>query len=111
MTPEDFNAALESAQEIFTPIQGKSIDEDIITMVNLLLLILLNIPYDSANTKHNLIGFISSCDAYVACFNVALPQPDLTGNYDPGTRESATVFNRSRYEVKGSYTKVDHALL
>ena len=60
-------------------------------MVNVLLRILLNIPYNAANAKHNIISLIFSRAAYIACFNVAFPRPHHTGAYDSDISKSATV--------------------
>ena len=110
MTPEDATAALKDAQEGFTMIHGKPTDEDTATMVNALSPILLNTPYNAANTKHNLIGLIASLAAYIGRFNVAFPRPDRTGAYDPDSGKYATVIDCSRSEGKWSDLKSDHAL-
>ena len=87
------------------------INEEITTMFNSLSPILLNIPYDYTDAKHNMIGFIASCAAYVVRFNFSLPRLDHTGAYNPDIRKSATVFDLSHSEGKWSDLKADNALL
>ena len=65
-------------------------------MINVLSPILLNILYDSANAKHNLIGLIASRSAYVARFKTTFSWRNYPGAYNLDIRKSTTVVNRSR---------------
>jgi len=53
MTPEDILADFNEAQNKFAPIDRQPTDDDLVRLEETLYPLLLAIPYDSENGKHN----------------------------------------------------------
>ena len=64
MTPEDVATLFAEASEIFAAIVGQTTDADIHELCEVLFPILLDIPYDLAEEKKNLVGIISNGTDY-----------------------------------------------
>ena len=64
MTLEDVSAIITAARENFVPISSKPQDNYLLRMREFRTLILLGIPYNTADGNHNLWGILSSDAAY-----------------------------------------------
>ena len=64
MMPEDVATLFTEASELFTSIVGQPTDADIHELRKVLFPILLDIPYDMAEGKKNLVGLISNDTDY-----------------------------------------------
>ena len=80
MTPEDITALLKEAAEPFPHIQGKQ-NNNITLIWEILLPILLTIPYNESVCTHSLIGIIQNVVIYLAKYGVALPVPTRLPSY------------------------------
>ena len=82
MTPEDISTLFAEASERFAAIVGQPTDADIHELRECLFPILLDIPYDQENGKHNLVGIIADAADYRNNFGIAFVQPGQKKAYD-----------------------------
>ena len=71
--------------------------------------LLLQIPYDKAGGKHNLVGLIWLKNAYVARYGEAFPEPKRFGAYDLDIDDDATAVVRARQEAAHKARRTDRA--
>ena len=58
MTPEDIATLFAEASELFSAIVGQSTEANLHELREVIYPILLDIPFDAANAKQNLVGII-----------------------------------------------------
>ena len=79
MTPEEIIAKFATALDNFEPIMGQLSDTDLTRLREAVALLLLQIPYDKTDGKHNLIGLIRSNLVYVTRYRKAFPESKRIG--------------------------------
>ena len=75
MTPEEITLSLSEALDKFFPIQWKPTDYDITRLSETLTPLLLDIPYDIADARHNLWGCIAPDARYKTKYVVSFARP------------------------------------
>ena len=96
MTPEDITTLLAEASELFAAIIGQPTEANLHELREVIYLILLDIPFDSANGKQNLVGIIDNPAEYAAGYGQPFERLERKGAYDPTIPADAT--NRVRAE-------------
>jgi len=111
MTPEEITALFAAASANFTPIAGNPSDDDLTDMREILMPLLLSIPYDETgpDPRHNLIGLIESTATYTNDWGEAFPIPDRPASYDPAIAADATPVIRARMEAAHTLRLQDYA--
>ena len=66
MTPKAITLLLKEATEAFTVIKGKPLDDEILTIRETLLPLLMDIPFDLVGRLHSLTGLFTETAAYKA---------------------------------------------
>ena len=66
MTPEAITLLFKEATEDFTPIDGKPTDDELLTVCEMLLPLLMDIPYDLLGGTHLLTGIITHVTTYAS---------------------------------------------
>ena len=89
MSPEEIVAKFVEAADLFEPIQGQSSEVDIMLVYEVLTPILLQIPFDEAEAKNNLIGIILSDVKYTTKYGQAFSLPQRVGAYDNSLANNA----------------------
>ena len=83
----------------FTPIIGRTYDDDLTQIKDAITPILIAIPYDSVNTVHNLWGIIATFLEYIQQYTTAFPIPIQPSAY-PEIEDTATNFVRAWEKAK-----------
>ena len=111
MTPEEITALFTAASTNFTPIAGNPSDDDLTDMREILMPLLLSIPYDETgpDPRHNLIGLIKSTATYTKDWGEAFPIPDRPASYDPAIAADATPVVRACMEAAHTLCLQDYA--
>ena len=111
MTPEEITALFTAASANFTPIAGNPSDDDLTDMREILMPLLLSIPYDETgpDPRHNLIGLIESTATYINDWGEAFPIPDRPASYDPAIAADATPVVCARMEAAHTLILQDYA--
>ena len=99
MTPEDILADFNEAQNQFAPIDRQPTDDDLVRLEETLYPLLLAIPYDSENGKHNLSGIILDDKTYKNTYGTPFPVPTKPGAYDTSIPDDAKSVIRARAEA------------
>jgi hypothetical protein len=73
MMPKEITSAFAAAATTFHPIVGQPTDDDLMALQDVLLLLLLQIPYNKVVT-HNLIGLLEPT-TYAVTWHVSFPIP------------------------------------
>ena len=89
MTPEDVVTLSAEASGIFTAIVGQPMDADLHEIHEVLLPILLDIPYDLAEGKQNLVGIISDDTNYNTDYGLSFLRLAQKAAYDDTLAENA----------------------
>ena len=66
MMPEAITLLFREAREAFPPLEGKPSDDDLTTIRETLLLILMEIPYDQLGGVHSLTAILTKPGRYAA---------------------------------------------
>ncbi len=66
MMPEAITLLFREAREAFPPLKGKPLDDDLTTIRETLLPILMEIPYDQLGGVHSLTAILSDPGRYTA---------------------------------------------
>lgn len=111
MTPEEITALFTAASANFTPIAGNPSDDDLTDMREILLPILLSIPYDETgpHPRHNLVGLIEATGTYTNDWGAAFPIPARPAAYDPAIAADATPVVRARMEAAHTLRLQDYS--
>ena len=111
MTPEEITALFTAASAHFTPIAGNPSDDDLTDMREILMPLLLGIPYDETgpHPRHNLIGLIEATATYTNDWGAAFPIPARPASYDPAIAADATPVVRARMEAAHTLRLQDYA--
>lgn len=111
MTPEEITALFTAAHAHFTPIVGNPSDDDLTNMREILMPLLLGIPYDETgpHPQHNLIGLIEATATYTNDWGAAFPIPARPAAYDPTIAADATPVVRARMEAAHTLRLHDYA--
>ena len=89
MTPEDVATLFAEASELFAAIFGQQTDANLHKLREVLFPILLDIPYDLAEGKQNLVGIISEDTDYNKDYNISFVQLARKAAYDETIAENA----------------------
>ena len=100
MSPEEIVAKFVKAANLFEPIQGQPSDSDITLIQEILVPILLQIPFDELEAKDNLIGIILSEAKYTRKYGKPFRAPARVGAYDDTLAEDAKPVACAKGEAK-----------
>ena len=110
MKPEAITLLLKEATEAFTVIKGKPSDDDILTIRETLLPLLMDIPFDLVSGIHSLTGLITETATYEADHgNVAFVRPTRLPLYDSSIPDNATTVARVKKETAHKALVDDYA--
>ena len=107
MSPEEIVAKFVEAADLFEPIQGQPSDIDITLVRKVLTPILLQIPYDEAEAKDDLISIILGDVKYTAKYGQAFSPPQRVGAYDTSLPDDAKPVVRAKYEARWRAKRLD----
>lgn len=108
MSPEEIVAKFAEALEQFEPVVGQPTDSDLNRIREVLVQILLVIPYDEAEGIHNLIGLIEEDGKYQAAYTKPFVRPTKLPIYDSAIPEDAKAVVRARMEAEHKAKRQDH---
>ena len=107
MTPEEIVAKFAHSLEKFEPISGQPSDSDLTKIRDVVVPLLLQIPYEETGAVHNLNGLIRPEAAYITRYGAAFPKPARIGAYDPSIDDDATDVVRARTEAAHKAKRAD----
>ena len=107
MSPEQIAAKFAAATDDFEPIAGKPAVVDLTRMRKALMPLLLMIPFDETNGKHNLVGIIQTDEKYKQKYGIEFPVPGPDAAYDAAIKTDATNVERSRGEYENNARRAD----
>ena len=110
MTPEDVATLFVEASELFAAIFGQPTDTYIHELRKVLLPILLDIPYDLAEAKQNLVGLIFDNTDYNTDYGLSFVRLTRKAAYDNTLAESANNVVRSKAEATWKSAITDERL-
>ena len=90
MKAEAITLLLKEASDAFPPIDGKPTNDDLLAIQEVLLPILMLIPYDQLMAIHSLTGLITSPGRYSANHGTTFPRPQRLPLYDLTKTDNAT---------------------
>ena len=100
MTPKAITLLLKEAAEAFTVIEGTPLDDDILTIRETLLPLLMDIPFNLVGGIHSLTGLLTETARYKADHgNIAFVRPTRLPLYDSSIPEDATTVARVKKET------------
>ena len=99
MTPEDVATLFTEAAELFAAIVGQPMDTNLYQLRKVLLPILLDIPYDLAEGKQNLVGIISDDTDYNTDYGLSFVRLTRKAAYDDTLAKSANNVVRAKAEA------------
>ena len=94
MKAEAITLLLKEASDAFPPIDGKPTDDDLLAIREVLLPILMLIPYDQLTAIHSLTGLITSPARYSVDHGTSFPRPKRLPLYDLTIADDATTVVR-----------------
>ena len=110
MTPKAITLLLKEATEAFTVIKGKPSDDDILTIQETLLPLLMDIPFNLVGGLHSLTGLITETAAYEANHgNTAFVRPTRLPLYNATIPDDATTVARVKQETDHKALVDDYA--
>ena len=107
MSPEQIAAKFAAATDDFEPIAGKPAVIDLTRIRKALMPLLLMIPFDETNGKHNLVGIIQTDEKYQQKYGTPFPVPGPVAAYDAAIKTDATNVERSRGEYENNARRAD----
>ena len=110
MTPEDIAILFAEASELFAPIVGQPADANLHELREVIYPILLDIPFDSAKGKQNLVGIIDDPTEYAAEYGQAFERLKRKATYDPAIPKDATNQVRAKGEAMWKASGEDQRL-
>jgi hypothetical protein len=100
MTPDAITLLFKEARDTFPPIEGKPTDDDLLSIQETLLPILMKIPFDLLGGVHSLIGLLTETTRYAADHGGnAFAIPTRLPLYDGSIADNATTVVRVRAEA------------
>ena len=100
MTPDAITLLFKEARDNFPPIEGKPTDDDLLSIRETLLLILMEIPFDLLGGVHSLVGILTEPARYAADHGGAsFVIPTRLPLYDSTIADDATTVVRVRAEA------------
>ena len=99
MTPEDVATLFVEASELFAAIVGQPTDADLHELRKVLFPILLDILYDLAEGKQNLVGIISDNTDYNRDYGISLVRLARKAAYDDTFARNANNVVRTKAEA------------
>ena len=110
MTPEAITLLLKEATESFTVLEGKPSDDDILSIRETLLPLLMDIPFDLVGGIHSLTGLITETATYEADHgNTAFVRPTHLPLYDSTILDNATTVQRVKLKTAHKALVDDYA--
>ena len=109
MSPEEIVAKFVEAADLFEPISGQPSDVEITRIRETLTPILLQIPYDDAEARDNLVGLILGDAKYSAKYGQEFKPPKRVGAYDETLSDDAKAVVRAKTEAKWRAKRLDRA--
>jgi hypothetical protein len=110
MTPDAITLLFKEARDTFPPIEGKPTDDDLLTIRETLLPILMEIPFDLLGGVHSLIGLLTETTRYAADHGGnAFVIPIRLPLYDGSIADDATTVIRVRSEAAHKARLDDYA--
>ena len=110
MTPTDITLLFKEAQDAFPPLEGKPTDDDLLSIRETLLPILMEIPYDQLGGVHSLTAIITDSVRYAADHGGnAFTRPTRLPLYDTTIPDDATTVVRVRSEAAHKARLDDYA--
>ena len=110
MTPSAITLLFKEARDAFPPLEGKPTDDDLLSIRETLLPILMEIPYDLLGGVHSLTAIITDAVSYAADHGGnAFKRPVRLPLYDGGIDDAATTVVRVRAEAAHKARLDDYA--
>ena len=110
MTPTAITLLFKEAQDAFPPIEGKPTDDDLLSIRETLLPILMEIPFDELGGIHSLTAIITEAGRYAADHGGnAFMRPVRLPLYDSSIADDATTVVRVRAEAAHKAKLDDYA--
>ena len=99
MMPEEIMAKFANSLEQFEPIARQLSGTDLTRILEVVALLLLQIPYDQTVAVHNLISIIRPEAAYITRYGAALLKPTRVGAYNAIIDDDTTAVVCARTEA------------
>ena len=100
MTPSAITLLFKEARDAFPPLEGKPTDDDLLSIRETLLPILMEIPYDLLGGVHSLTAIITEAVSYAADHGgSAFVRPSRLPLYDKNIADNALTIVRVRGEA------------
>jgi hypothetical protein len=110
MTPDAITLLFKEARDTFPPIEGKPTDDDLLSIRETLLPILMEIPFDLLGGVHSLVGLLTETTRYAADHGGnAFVIPIRLPLYDGSIADDATTVIRIRSEAAHKARLDDYA--
>jgi hypothetical protein len=110
MSPNAITLLFKEARDAFPPLEGKPTDDDLLSIRETLLPILMEIPYDQLGGVHSLTAIITDGVRYAADHGGnAFKRPVRLPLYDGGIKDDATTVVRVRAEAAHKARLDDYA--
>ena len=110
MTPNAITLLFKEARDAFPPIEGKPTDDDLLSIRETLLPILMEVPYDQLGGVHSLTSLITDDVRYAAEHGGnAFKRPIRLPLYDTSIKDDATTVVRVRAEAAHKARLNDYA--
>ncbi len=110
MTPTAITLLFKEAQDAFPPLEGKPTDDDLLSIRETLLPILMEIPYDQLGGTHSLTAIITDAVRYAADHGGhVFVRPSRLPLYDTSIADDATTVVRVRSEAAHTARLDDYA--
>mmetsp|Transcript_28331 Transcript_28331/g.83379 ORF Transcript_28331/g.83379 Transcript_28331/m.83379 type:complete len:103 (-) Transcript_28331:753-1061(-) len=100
MTPGDLATIFAETSELFEPTVGQTTDSDLHRLREALFPILLDVPYDTENGIHNLVGIITDDGDYSASYGSSFVRPKRIAIYDASIAADASAVVRAKAEAQ-----------
>jgi regulator of replication initiation timing len=108
MSPEEIVTKFAEALEQFEAIVGQPTDSDLTRAREVLIQILIIIPFDEANAVHNLVGLIEDDANYKASYGASFVRPTKLPIYDKSIADDAKAVVRARMEAEHRAKRADY---
>ena len=110
MRPDAITLLFKEARDAFPPLEGKPTDDDLLSIRETLLLILMEIPYDQLGSVHSLTAIVTDAVCYAAEHGGhAFLRPARIPLYDSSIVDDATTVIRVRAEAAHKARLDDYA--
>ncbi len=110
MTPDAIARLFKEAYDTFPPLEGKPTDDDLLAIREMLLPLLVVIPYDQLSGLHSLTDILTEAAKYETEHgNAKFVSPACLPLYDKNIADDATTIVRVRAEAAHKSRLDDHA--